>query len=40
MAFKFIIPPSLIGTGDDNISYSDFLENIIIIKENSDKKGR
>jgi hypothetical protein len=31
MAFKFIIPPSLIGTGDDNISYSDFLWKILLL---------
>ena len=45
--FQIHNSPSLIGTGercelngDDYISYSDVMENIVIVKENLDKKGR
>ena len=45
--FQIHNSPSLIGTGercelngDDYISYSDVMENIVIVKENPEKKGR
>ena len=38
--FQIHNSPSLIGTGGDYISYSDVMENIVIVKENLDKKGR